>query len=80
MAINLNQHINSIPDPTTRQAVRGIVQDLLADMAARVAVFNAHTHKTPTTATQATSTPTSDAGGSGSTGGTASAQSVSRTV
>lgn len=44
MATNLNQHINSIADPTTRQAVRGIVQDLLAEIAALGAVYNSHTH------------------------------------
>lgn len=44
MATNLNQHINSISDPTTRQALRGIVQDLLAEIAALGALYNDHTH------------------------------------
>lgn len=80
MASNMNQWLNQIPDPATRQAVRGLIADLYIEMTANVAKFNAHTHKTPTTATQATSTPTSDAGGSGSTGGTALSQASALTV
>lgn len=54
-----------------------MVLDLVAlrnTVDAMVTIFNAHTHKTPTSNPGTTSTPTSDAGGSGSSGGTASSQ------
>lgn len=51
MATNLNQHINSIPDAATRQAVRGLVQDLLEEIKtlgdrlnSNVTLMNVHTH------------------------------------
>lgn len=60
-----------------------IVADLVAlrnTVDAMVTVFNAHTHKTPTSNPGATSTPTSDAGGSGSSGGTASIQTTAANI
>ena len=80
MATNLNQHINSIADPTTRQAIRGIVQDLLAELSAFATAFNAHTHNGngAQAGSYFTSPPRSDA--ATVTAGSALTQSVSKTV
>ena len=80
MATNLNQHINNIPDPATRQAVRGIVQEFLAELSAFSTAFNAHTHNGngAQAGSYFTSPPRSDT--ATVTAGTALAQSVSKTV
>ena len=43
--MNIQQYINQISDRTTQQALRGIFQQLTADLNANIAKFNAHTHR-----------------------------------
>jgi hypothetical protein len=67
------------PDASNRELLETLLFDLYTlrnSVDALTTIFNAHTHKTPTSSPGTTSTATSDAGGSGSTGGTATSMAA----
>lgn len=44
MATPVDRYLNHIPDPSTREVLRDVVEAIYADIAAIKTVYDAHTH------------------------------------